>query len=400
MQRRDVLKFFGAAAALPPESLFRADPEAYWTQLRKDQFLLPDWRCFLNNGSLGVTPKPVLKAVTDYLERAAALLLDDYPRWGYETLDAERAKMAAFAGCTPNELAFTHNATEAISIVAAGVDLKAGDEVLITDQEHVSGKNPWFLRAQRTGITVREVKLPVPPKSAAELADVFTSAIGPRTKMISFSGIVSALGFRMPSREICDYARSKGILTLVDGAHMHGQVPVKISDLHCDFFAGSPHKWLFAPAGCGLLYVREEMLDRLWPSIVTGNWDNRKLGAARFMQVGTNNRAIIEGMMAGLDFHHQIGSERVFGRIHELAKLVYRRASEAPYLKLLSPADDTMWGGLVSFEITKDAAALWPRLKERKVWTTGGSRLRVSTHVHTRREDIEVFFGILRETLG
>jgi isopenicillin-N epimerase len=400
MHRRDLLKFFGSVAALPSDSLFRSNPEAYWTQLRKEQFLLPDWRHFLNNGSLGVTPKPVLKSVTDYMERAAALLMDDYPRWGYETLDAERAKMAAFVGCKPSELAFTHNATEAISIVAAGVDLKPGDEVLMTDFEHPSGKNPWFLKAQRYGVTVREVKLPVPPKSASQLADVFTSAIGPRTRMISFSGIVSGLGFLMPSREICDYARSKGILTLVDGAHMHGQVPVKISDLHCDFFAGSPHKWLFAPAGCGILYAREEVQDRLWPSIVTGNWDNKKLGAARFMQVGTNNRAIFEGMMAGLDFHNQIGSERVYSRIHDLSKTVYRRAAEVPYLKMLSPEDDTMWGGLVSFEITKDTSALWPKLKEKKVWTTGGNRMRMSTHVHTRPEDIEVFFGILKETLG
>lgn len=400
MLRRDALKFFGAAAAIPPDSLFQSNPETFWRKLREDQFYLPGWRAFLNNGSLGVTPRPVLKAVEDYMEKAAALLMDDYPRWGYETLDEYRAEMAAYVGCKSNELCFTHNATEAISTVAAGVDLKPGDEVLLTDQEHPSGRSGWYLRAQRQGIAVREVKIPVPPKNPEQLADVMISAIGPRTKVISFSGMLSGLGFLMPSRQICDAARSKGILTLVDGAHKQGQVDVKIADLNCDFYAGSPHKWLFAPAGCGILYVREESQEKLYPTIVTGRWDDRKLGAARYMQVGTNNRAIFEGMMAGLRFHKELGSERVYSRIHQLSKVVYKKAKEVPYLEVLSPEDDRMWGGLVSFQFKKDTAALWPKLKEKRVWTTGGNRMRVSTHVHTRPEDIDLFFSLVRETLG
>ncbi len=124
---------------------------------------------------------------------------------------------------------------------------------------------------------MREVAIPLPPKDPAQLADLMISAIGPKTKVISFGGILSAPGTIMPIREICDAARAKGVLTLVDGAHMHGQMPVKISDLNCDFFAGSPHKWMFAPAGSGFLYIREENLDRLWPLNV-----HRRLGRQIF----------------------------------------------------------------------------------------------------------------------
>ena len=400
MLRRDALKFFGAAAALPTDSLFKSNPDSYWRKLREDQFYLPSWRNFLNNGTLGVVPKPVLKTVEDYMEKSAGLLMDEYPRWGYETLDEWRGEMASYVGCKTSEICFTHNATEALSTVAAGVDLKEGDEVLLTDQEHPSGRSGWYLRAKRFGITVREVKLPVPPKSLDQLADTMISAIGPKTKMIAFSGILSGLGFLMPIPQICDAARAKGIMTLVDGAHMNGQVALNISEMNCDFYAGSPHKWLFAPAGSGLLYVREEMQERFYPTIVTGQWDNPKIGAARYMQMGTNNRAIFEGMMAGLHFHKEIGSERIYTRIHELAKTVYAKAKEVPYLEMLSPEDDKMYGALVTFRITKDPAPLWPVLKEKKIWTTAGKQLRVSTHIHTRPEDIDQFFSVMRKTLG
>jgi isopenicillin-N epimerase len=396
MRRRDVL----AGAAF---SAFAAadDSEAYWSRLRREQFLLPDWRIYLNNGSLGVAPKPVVKAVSDFMSRSAGLLTDEYPRWGYETLDEARAEMAEFVGCKKDELAFTHNATEAMSFIAAGIELKAGDEVLITDQEHPSGWGPWRRRAARDGITVREVKIELPPKSPEALADAVVSAIGPRTRVVSFSGILTTTGLIMPMREICQAARAKGVITVVDGAHMTGQIPQKIGDIGCDFFAGSPHKWLFAPPGCGLLYIREEMLDGFWPTVVTGNWDNKSLKAARFMQVGTNNRAVFEGMMAGLRFHKSIGSERVFSRIHHLARNVYERAARMPGLELLTPADDRMYGSLVTFRLPmKDTAPFIAACKKRRIWIIGGERLRVSTHVHTRPSDIDALFSTIKEFVG
>jgi isopenicillin-N epimerase len=390
-----------SAPPLPEARLLDRDPEKYWARVRREQFLLPGWRVFLNNGSLGVAPRVVVAAVADYLNRSAALEMDDYPRWGYETLDEHRAEMAAFLGCRKEELAFTHNATEAMSVIAGGLDLRPGDEVVITDQEHPSGRSPWQMKAKRYGIALREIAVPLPPRDPARLADLLISAIGPRTRVLSFSGITSPTGLIFPVRQICDAARAKGVLTVVDGAHMNGQIDMRLADLGCDFFAGSPHKWLFAPAGCGLLYMREEHVARHWPAVVTGRWDDPAIGVARFMQMGTNNRAILEGMIAGKRFAERLGPQRIHTRIHHLARLVRARAASVPYLDLLTPDDDRMYGSLVTFRFRdRDPKPLFDLCRKRRIWTTGSPRLRLSLHVHTRPSDVEAFFEVMRAAMG
>lgn len=408
MNRRDALK--GAAAflsatgmkgmpGLPDPALLSSDPERYWSRIRAEQFTLPEWRVFMNNGSLGVPPRPVVAAVVDYIAQAASRTSDEYPRWGYETLDEHRAEMAAYSGCKKDELAFTHNATEAMSIIADGIDLKAGDEVLITDQEHPSGRGPWLKKQARYGVKIREVKIPLPPRSPEQLTDIIVSAIGPRTKVLSFSGILTTTGLVMPVRPICDAARAKGVLTVVDGAHMSGQIDFRIDGLGCDFFAGSPHKWLFAPAGCGLLYIREEMLERLWPGTVTGNWDNKELKAARFMMMGTNNRAIFEGMMAGLRFHQTVGSQVIYSRIHGLARRIRERAEKLAGAQVLTPPNDGMYGSLVTFDLKDaDTKPFFAECKRRRIWVMTSNRLRISAHIHTRPSDIDALFSVLEDT--
>lgn len=389
------------ATSLPEDALFRRDPETYWTRIRDEQFFLPYWRSFLNNGSLGVLPRPVYQTMAAYLENAAALELSyPYPRWGYETLDEEREEMSKFLGCKKDELALMHNATEAISTVAAGLDLKPGDEVLMTNQEHVSGKSGWEEKRARFGITIREVPIPLPPKDPAQLADLMISAIGPKTRVISFSGMTSPTGLILPIREICDAARAKGILTLVDGAHMHGQMALKLSDLNCDFFAGSPHKWMFAPAGSGFLYIREENLERLWPMNVTGGWDDKSLKAGRFMRQGTNNRAIIEGMIAGLRFAQSVGTDRIYARVHQLARRTYERAARLPYIELLTPNDDRMFAALVGIRFKKDSSAVWQEASKRRIFVSGGQQVRMSQHIHTRPSDIDELFDIIESKMG
>lgn len=416
MNRREALRGLTASAALfglpasaaaatvnplPPVSLAASDPDAFWRRIRDEQFLMPGERAFLNTGSLGVAPRPVLAAVRSYLERSAALHIDEgYPRWGYETLDAERQRFSEFVGCSKDELAIVHNATEALAIIAGGMPLERGAEVLITDQEHPSGRDPWRVREARGDLTVRVVDLPLPPESPAQLVDRVVSAIEPKTKVLSFSGIMSPTGLLMPIREICTAAREKGVITVVDGAHMSGQVDYPIRDMNCDYYAGSPHKWLFAPAGSGLLYIREDRLDEHYPVIATARWDDLSLKAGRFMRFGTNNRAIIEGMMAGLDFAASIGHERIRSRIHQLAMDTYRRARDIPYLNLLTPEDDSMYGSLVTFEIDlpdRKLEKLWQLCDERLIWTTRNPRLRMSSHIHTRPADLDLFFRTLSE---
>ena len=384
---------------MPDLKLLDAAPETYWKRLRDEQFFLPDWRAYMNNGSLGVAPRPVVAAVAEYLERGAGMIGSEYPRWGYELMESHRKEAAAYLGCAFENLAITHNATEAMSMVAQGLDLASGDEILMTDQEHTGGKGAWLLREARHGLRVRTVEIPLPPRDSAQLVDRLIGAIGPKTRVLSFSGILTTTGLVMPVREICRAARAKGVITLVDGAHMHGQIPFRIDELECDFLAGSPHKWLFAPPGCGLLYIRDEMLDRLWPTVTTEAWTNRGLKAARFMQVGTNSRAVLEGMGAGIRFAQGIGPDRVYRRIHELARRARTLAAAIPELELLTPDDDRLYGGLVAFRIPKPIFARFAKkAAAEKMWIYGSDLMRIATHVHTRPQDVDRFFALLRES--
>jgi selenocysteine lyase/cysteine desulfurase len=315
-------------------------------------------------------------------------------------MDGIRQEIAQFVGASKEEIALTHNATESMGLIANGLDLKAGDEVLMTDQEHPSGRGPWLLKQARTGIRVREVKIPVPPKSSAELLETVIGAIRPETKVLSFSGITTHTGLLFPVAEICRAARAKGVITVVDGAHMPGQVALDIGKLECDLFAASLHKWLLTPPGCGFLYVRQDFQDRLWPTIVVDGWQKQK-DALKYMQLGCNNRAELEGVVAAIRFYREIGAERVRARIHALAQKVYARASELPYLKVLSATDANLYGGMIAFEgVKKDYAPLWKKLDEKKVWTLRGEKIRVSTHIHTRPTDIDLLFNAIREAWG
>src|SRR5579863_1422771 len=354
VDRREFLSTFGgvvAAAALPaskgfadltcqplpamPEAaLYEKDEEAYWAALRK-QFLIPEGEVYLNNGTVGSSPMPVLKAIFDCYhdeERMAQSEPEDYPIWGYAAWNEFRDPLAAFVGCKRDEIALVRNATEANSYIANGVDLKAGDEVITTDQEHPGGEHPWDLRAKRYGIVIKKITLTKPVANAAAVLNLFNDAITARTRVIFFSHITTVTGVVLPAKEICALARSRGVLSYVDGAHAIGQIPLDMRGIGCDFYGSSPHKWLMAPKGTGTLFVREERLKDLWVNIATANWNNYDLKAYRFSWIGTSNLSVMVGLKAALDFHRQLGPEVVFARIHELARQVRDRVAKYPQL--------------------------------------------------------------------
>jgi len=244
--------------------------------------------------------------------------------WGYGSrpFNQFRDHVAAFVGCSREEIALLRSATEGINYVANGFDMKPGDEVLMTDQEHEHGEEPWHLKAKRYGIVVKKVALPKPLQSAAQLLNLFNAAMTPRTRVVFFSHITTETGVMLPVTELCALARAKGILSVVDGAQVTGMVRLNVKDLGCDAYCSSGHKWLQGPKGTGFLYIRDEVIDRIWNTLACQGWDDPKLRAQRFQQFGTSNVPCLWGLRAAIQFANQIGVDRIEHRHRQLADYV------------------------------------------------------------------------------
>jgi len=398
-----------AAVEMPATALYDRDEDAYWASLRK-QFLIPDGVINLNNGTVGSSPRPVLKAVFDSYELTEQMTqagAEDYPIWGYGPWPEFRAPFAKFMGATVDQMAILRNATEANSYIGNGFDMKAGDEVLMTDEEHGSGISPWALRAKRYGIVVKTFAMPKPPKSPADILNRINDAITPKTRIIFVSHISTATGVILPAKEIAALARSKGIISAFDGAHVPGMMRVDLNDIGCDLYTGSMHKWLFAPKGTGFLYLRDEsVMDRVWNTLATGGWDDPTRKADRYMQIGSSNIPAMMGLNAAIALAENIGIDRIEKRHRQLSDYLHGEMMKRGAESWTSP-DPAMRCAISTVNVPPVSRMeleewLW---KNHRIRVRGGepSKLRLSTPYYLSKADLDRFleqFDAFRKMKG
>src|SRR5207253_4062097 len=265
-----------------------ADDESYWAEIQR-AFDSDRTMINLNNVGCCTTPSHVLEAMIRDLRFSNELPVEHMWRVLEPRIESVRRDLAAEFGCDPEEMAITRNASESNEIMIMGLDLKRGDEVVVTNQNYPRMLTAWDQRARREGIVVKQVSFKVPPPSDNYLVDQFKAAVTPRTKVIEVTHITNLTGQIMPIRQLVDFARPRGIEVFVDGAHAFAHFPFRRDDLECDYYGTSLHKWLLAPIGTGFLYVRREKQKRIWPLMAAPAKMNQDI--RKYEEIGTHPAA-------------------------------------------------------------------------------------------------------------
>jgi len=368
----------------------------YWDALKK-HYLFEDNLIMMNNGTAGPMPKPVFHTLMKYFKIQTTNPYDVYnylPRKKEEV----RMKLAKFINASPDEVVITRNTTEGMNFIANGLEMKEGDEVVMSNMEHPGGYHPWKLKEKRYGIKIKEVPIGLPPKSVDDFVDSFKKAITPKTKVISISHTVYKSGLIAPMKELSKMAHENGILVAADSAHGLGMLNLNMKELGIDFWASSPYKWLGAPTGAGVLYVKKESQDKLWPTIATSGWDND--GSARkFETFGQRADPLVMALGEAIEFHRVIGEWRVENRIKSLADHLKKGLKEIPGVKIHTSDDHYLSGGLTAFHIEgyDDLSKIvnYVREKYNIVIRTIGSKkdgtygIRISTNIFVSKKNID-----------
>jgi selenocysteine lyase/cysteine desulfurase len=369
--------------------------DGYWAKVRK-QFMLEEGFAYLNTGTLGPTPEPVVKTLDKYWRLMAenpnenSVIIQDRQ-------DEIRTKAAAFVGATPDEIALTRNTTEGTTTLVQGLDLKQGDEILITQYEHNSLRETRYRHAKRFGLVVKEVKFQLPCTSD-QIVKAFEAAITPRTRVMHFGNPLGGFGTFTPVKELAKLAHSKNILCFIDGAHAPGMIRVNLAEWGVDGFACNSHKWLCGAAGVGLLYVRKDLQDRIWPLISIAHEDPK--GARKYDQLSRRPWPCVAAFDDILDFHMAIGPERVEARARELGSYLRRHAAEIPKVTVYTPTDPTMSCGSTTLGIEGVTGAKlheYLRQKYDAYVPSGRATLSFSTHFFNTFEHCDRVLNALQE---
>jgi isopenicillin-N epimerase len=407
VDRRSFLAVLGGASLAWPtavETLARdlagggaPDDELFW-RLVRSQFLIPDDRIYLNNGTLGPSPRVVVDAVTEHARRVASTFP---PGVAWDEL---KRSVAGLLGGDAEGFVFPRNTTEAMSFVANGIELGPDDDVVSTDHEHIGGLEPWRLVTRRRGASLTIASLPVPAPTSDALLEAVWGAVSSRTRVISVSHMTFTTGTVFPVAELALRCRDTGVILVVDGAHPPGMLDIDLHALGGDFYATSPHKWLLAAQGTGLLYLARPWRESLWPTLASGGWDDTSLGAHRLNHLGTTDESRLAGLLAALEFFHALEMPRVEARVRYLRGLLEAGLRSIEAVRVVSPTDEPMMGAMVSFAMDGVESADLQRhlsavanVRTRVIGEYDYGWMRFSTHVYNTPGEIERVLELLTD---
>ena len=390
-----------AAAVLSPEAA--AEDENFWSTIR-NEFTVDRSVINFNNGHSHPAPRTVQESLRRQLDFSDMGPYHTMIRQMERNVERARAMIAESAGVDPEEIAITRNSSESLEIAQLGIDLKAGDEVLTTDQDYGRMLTTFKQRERRDGIVMKQISFPVPVVSGDDLYDRFSAAVTDKTKLILVCHITNRTGVIFPIRRICDMAHEKGIPVIVDGAHAFNHFPFKISDLNCDYYGVSLHKWTFAPIGTGFLYVRKDRIKGTWPLMAAAERADDDI--RKFEEIGTHPAANHNAICEAVTFNQDIGIERKAARLRYLRDRWATRVAQIPGAKILHSQGDLSCGiGMFTFEDVDKLRELGRTLTSKyNIFTAmSGHRdftgMRVTPSVYSTTAEVDYFAAAVEEEL-
>ncbi len=320
-----------------------------------------------------------------------------------EEEELTRNALAEFCQVDGEELVITRNTTESLNIVINGLDLEPGDEAIINDQDYPNMINAFRQREKRDGLVIKEIKIPLDPKSDEEIVKAYDEAITSKTRVILVTHMINLTGQLLPCRKIADMAHSKGVEVIVDAAHSFAHIDFNISELGADYLGTSLHKWLSAPVGCGLLYIKKDKISKVWP--LMGDAENDVSNIRKFQRQGTLPMGTRKGIRDAIEFHNYIGSERKEERLRSFTQYWTDQVRRMNKFVVNTPENPLRYGALGNFNRKGlDAPGEISRMlfKDYKIMTVpirtpSVTGIRVTPHLYNTTENLDKFLFALRK---
>ena len=395
----DVTSLFAEVAHVAPEDL--AQDQAFWSTIRAKYKLKPEY-VNLENGYYCMQPQEVLEAFIAHVREVNTEASYYMRTKQYPNKEAVRHRLAGLAGCPPEELIITRNTTESLDTVIAGFDWKPGDEAVMAEQDYGAMLDQFDLQARRYGMLNRRVSLPLDPKSDEEIVDLYARQINHKTRLLMVGHMVNITGHILPVRKLADMAHSKDVQIMVDGAHAFAHLDFKIPDLDCDYYGASLHKWLGANLGAGILYVRKDRIERLWP--IYGDKGFKDTDIRKLNHTGTHPVHTDLAIMNAIDFHESIGIARKEARLRYLQNYWTGQVRGLPRIVLNTPAEKQRSCAITNVGVKgiapKDLAKTL--LEKYRIWTVAIDTAnvqgaRITPHLYTSTAELDTFVRALKE---